>query len=406
MNSLLRSPWLILVIVLLASLAAPLNQFKVPPVLPILMDAFRQSAGKAGLLMSVFAITGLLLAIPAGFIFQRLGHRTTGLIAILSIVLGAALGACSRGMGTMLASRFIEGAGMGFMTVVAPAIIALWFPADQRGKAMGIWAIWVPLGSTLMLLLAPLLVDRWNWQAVWWCGCFYAAFVGLLYYFFIQSPPEPFLNQDRTAPPNPLTGRELRGVLRNRDLWLISILFGCFNFVFMAFMTWAPTFLHEIRGVSLSKASQIVSLVAVLSLVSCPTAGWISDRINSRKLICVLPMIPMAVLFPLSSSLKVELFPLLVIALGFIAGFVPTGVLAAGVEAAGDERLGGMAMAVIQIGQNSGMLLGPLVFGWMVESMGGWQIAFWTLAPISAMGAVAGWIAKMKQGQNKTESQE
>jgi MFS family permease len=117
-------------------------------------------------------------------------------------------------------------------------------------------------------------------------------------------------------------------------------------------------------------------------------------------------MIPMAVLFPLSSSLKVELFPLLVIALGFIAGFVPTGVLAAGVEAAGDERLGGMAMAVIQIGQNSGMLLGPLVFGWMVESMGGWQIAFWTLAPISAMGAVAGWIAKMKQGQNKTESQE
>jgi MFS family permease len=198
-----------------------------------------------------------------------------------------------------------------------------------------------------------------------------------------------------------LTGRELRGVLRNRDLWLISFLFGCFNFVFMAFMTWAPTFLHEIRGASLSDASLMVSLVAVLSLVSCPTAGWISDQIHSRKVICVLPMILMMLLFPLTFSVKAELFLPLVIALGFIGGFVPTGVLAAGVEVVGDERLGGMAMAVIQIGQNSGMLLGPLVFGWMVESMGGWPSAFWTLAPVSGIGAIAGWIAKMKQGDKK-----
>ena len=398
LNSLLRSPWFILVIVLLTSVAAPLNQFKVPPVLPLLMEAFSQSAGRAGLLMSVFAITGLILAIPAGFIFQRLGYRTTGAIAVLSIILGAALGAFSRDVGTMLASRFIEGAGMGFMTVLAPAIIAMWFPADQRGKAMGIWATWVPLGSTVMFLLAPLLAGRWNWQAVWWFGCFYGLFVGLLYYFFLPPPPEPLLNKATPAPPRPLTGRELRGVLRNRDLWLISILFGCFNYVVMAFITWTPTFLHEHRGASLGKASLMVSLMAVLPLVSCPLAGWISDRVHSRKVICVLPMVLMALLWPLSSSVDADLFLALVIVLGFITGFVPTGVLAAGVEAVGDERLGGMAMAVIQVGQNSGMLLGPLVFGWMVESMGGWQIAFWSLTPVSAIGAIASWMAKMKPG--------
>lgn len=398
LNSLLRSPWFILVIVLLTSVAAPLNQFKVPPILPLLMEAFSQSAGRAGLLMSVFAITGLILAIPAGFIFQRLGYRITGAIAILSIILGAALGAFSRDVGTMLASRFIEGAGMGFMTVLAPAIIAMWFPTDQRGKAMGIWATWVPLGSTVMFLLAPLLAGHWNWQAVWWFGCFYGLFVGLLYYLFLPPPPGPLLNKATPAPPRPLTGRELRGVLRNRDLWLISILFGCFNYVFMAFMTWAPTFLHELRGASLGNASLMVSLMAMLPLVSCPLAGWISDRVHSRKVICVLPMVLMALLWPLSFSVDAELFLALVVVLGFITGFVPTGVLAAGVEAVGDERLSGMAMAVIQVGQNSGMLLGPLVFGWMVESMGGWQIAFWSLTPVSAIGAIASWMAKMKPG--------
>ena len=401
LNSLLRSPWFILVIVLLTSVAAPLNQFKVPPILPLLMEAFSQSAGRAGLLMSVFAITGLILAIPAGFIFQRLGYRTTGAIAILSIILGAALGAFSKDVGTLLASRFIEGAGMGFMTVLAPAIIAMWFPTDQRGKAMGIWATWVPLGSTVMFLLAPLLAGRWDWQAVWWFGCFYALFVGLLYYFFLPPPPGPLLNKATPAPPRPLTGRELRGVLRNRDLWLISILFGCFNYVVMAFITWTPTFLHEHRGASLGKASLMVSLMAMLPLVSCPLAGWISDRVHSRKVICVLPMVLMALLWPLSSSVDADLFLALVVVLGFITGFVPTGVLAAGVEAVGDERLGGMAMAVIQVGQNSGMLLGPLVFGWMVESMGGWQIAFWSLTPVSAIGAIASWMAKMKPGPPK-----
>ncbi len=66
-----------------------------------------------------------------------------------------------------------------------------------------------------------------------------------------------------------------------------------------------------------------------------------------------------------------NLFLVLAAGIGFAGGFVPTGVFSAGVEVVGDERVAGMAMAVIQIGQNSGMLLGPLVFGWAVQSGGG-----------------------------------
>jgi predicted MFS family arabinose efflux permease len=76
----LGSPWFILLVVLLTSIAAPLTQFKVPPVMPLLMEAFRQPAGVAGWLMSIFAVTGLLLAIPAGFIFQQIGYRPTGFV--------------------------------------------------------------------------------------------------------------------------------------------------------------------------------------------------------------------------------------------------------------------------------------------------------------------------------------
>ena len=392
----MRSPWFILIIILLASLAARLNQFKVPPVMPLLMEAFGVSAAQAGLLMSLFAITGLFLAIPAGFIFQRLGYRLTGMIAILSLVIGAGWGALSPGFDIMLASRFIEGAGMSLMSVVAPAVIALWFSPASRGKAMGIWAVWVPLGSTIMFLLAPTLAGRWNWPGVWWFGCFYAVSVGFLYLVFLKSKTAHSPDPKGGASSGRMPDHGLAKVLSNRDLWLTSLLFCCFNFVFIAFITWAPTFLHQVRGISMPRAAFLVSLTTILTIIACPTSGWVSDRIGTRKWVAVIPMALIAPLFPLSFSAGEMGFLALAILVGFIGGFVPTGVFSGAVETVGDERLSGMAMAVIQIGQNAGMLLGPLVFGWVIESGGGWQMAFWVLTPVSILGAVAGWISRIR----------
>jgi predicted MFS family arabinose efflux permease len=392
----MRSPWFALIIILLASMAAPLNQFKVPPVMPLLMGAFGVSAAQAGLLMSLFAITGLFLAIPAGFIFQKLGYRLTGMIAILSLVVGAGWGAFSRGFDIMLASRFVEGAGMSLMSVVAPAVIALWFSPESRGKAMGIWAVWVPLGSTIMFLLAPTLAGRWNWPGVWWFGCFYAVLVGFMYLVFLKSKSAHSPNPKGEVSSGRMPDHGLAKVLSNRDLWLTSLLFCCFNFVFIAFITWAPTFLHQVRGISMARAAFLVSLTTILTIIACPTSGWVSDRIGTRKWVAVIPMVLMAPLFLLFFSAGETGFLALVILLGFIGGFVPTGVFSGAVEMAGDERLSGMAMAVIQIGQNAGMLLGPLVMGWLIESGGGWQTAFWVLAPVSVLGAVAGWMSRIR----------
>ncbi len=107
-------------------------------------------------------------------------------------------------------------------------------------------------------------------------------------------------------------------------------------------------------------------------------------------------MILLMILWPVTFFVGEGGFLPLVIAMGLVGGFVPTGVFSAGVEAVGDERLAGMAMAVIQVGQNAGMLMGPLAFGGIVEAAGGWQIAFWMLVPVCAVGAMAGWMARMR----------
>jgi MFS family permease len=296
----------------------------------------------------------------------------------------------------MLISRVIEGLGMSFMIVVAPATIAVLFPADKRGTPMGIWATWVPLGSTITFVVAPVLVVRWNWQAVWWFGCLFAAAGWVLYYFFIKPAPDQSAWTGSSTGLEGVTGRDLAPVLRNRDLWLMSFLFCCFNLAFIAFVTWTPTFLNAIRGISLARASLLMSMLTVSTVVSLPISGWISYRVGSRKLVCATPMILLMILWPLAFFASEGGFLPLVIAMGLIGGFVPTGVFSAGVETVGDERLAGMAMAAIQVGQNAGMLMGPLAFGWIVEATGGWQIPFWMLVPTCAVGAIAGWMAKIR----------
>jgi MFS family permease len=391
-----RSGFFSVFVLLIASVAVPLNQFKVPPILPVLMDAFSLSVARAGLLMSLFAVTGLVLALPAGFIFQKLGYRVTGSLAIGAVIVGASLGAVSTTADMMLTSRVIEGVGMALMTVVAPAVISMWFAADQRGAPMGIWATWVPLGSTMMLVAGPLLVFRWGWRSVWWSGCLFAVVGWLLYYFFVKTAPQQFVGKGNSAASESLTGRDLGPVLRNRDLWLISFLFCCFNLAFIAFVTWTPTYLNAIRGMTLPHASMLISILTLCTMVSLPISGWLSDRLGSRKLVCVTPMILLMVLWPMALFISEGGFLPVLIAIGLVCGFVPTGVFSASVEAIADERLAGMAMAVILVGQNAGMLLGPFSFGWLVGATQGWQIAFSMLIPVSGLGAIAGWMAKMR----------
>jgi MFS family permease len=104
----------------------------------------------------------------------------------------------------------------------------------------------------------------------------------------------------------------------------------------------------------------------------------------------------MAVVMPLIAVMGTGALIVPVIAQGLFGGLVPTNVFSAGVEVVKDERLGGLAMGVIMVGQNAGMLLGPIVFGVLVESAGGWQVAFGSLAIMCLLGALAGWLAKAR----------
>jgi hypothetical protein len=52
-------------------------------------------------------------------------------------------------------------------------------------------------------------------------------------------------------------------------------------------------------------------------------------------------------------------------------------------------------MGVVSMGMNLGVVLGPTVFGMLVQSMG-WATAGYWLIPVSLLGFVAAWLVKVR----------
>ena len=381
--------WVILAVVYLASVAAPLNQFKVPPIMPVLMQELGIDLARAGSLMSVIALVGLILALPAGILLQRIGPRASGLLALGFMVAGAALGALAGSYNNLLASRVVEGVGIGLIGVIAPATIAMWFPLARQGVPMGIWATWVPVGSVLMYNLAPALAAARGWQAVWWLGAGFALITMLLYALLMRRPP--------AAEPEeqPRPSLDLRAALANRDIWLLALAFACFNLALIGLATFYPTFLVEARGYPLSQAAFVTSIATLVVLFSAPLAGVISDRIGSRRLVVAIPFLVLAILFIFPCRVSGWQITAVMVVQGLAAGAIATATFAAAPEVMRKPQWAGLGLAVILIGQNLGQLIGPALLGQLIGRVG-WIAAGYVLIPICLLGFASAWLVRVR----------
>jgi MFS family permease len=392
--------WVVLFSIYIATLAAPLNQFKVPPLMPILMDAFKLSYAGAGRLMSIFSIMGFVLAIPAGFIVRRIGIKATGMIALGATMAGAAMGASAHTPALLFSGRFIEGVGMGLIMVAGPSAISLWFPADKRALPMGIWASSVGIAYIAALILAPPLAATYNWQAVWWVGTAVAAIAFVIFCAFFRLPKPEEMSEVATQAGLAIVddgSASLARAMANRDLWLLGITFGCFNIVILGINSFYADYLNTVRQYSLANASFISSLVMVASIFCGLLSGHVSDRLGSRKFLIVGPLALIGALFFLPFNITGWMIPAFTIALGILAGPIVPVLLATVPEVMPSIRLAGMGTAVAMLCQNFGMFLGPIVFGQMLELTNkNWALTGYAMIPICAIGVVTASLARIR----------
>ncbi|MEM8855242.1 MAG: MFS transporter [Pseudomonadota bacterium] len=120
------------------------------------------------LALSAFLLTG-------GAAGDMFGKRRIFAIGIAVFAAASMLCAIAPTVETLIAARTLKGLGAALMVPGSLALIAVNFPEEERGRAVGIWAAASGITSALGPILGGLLIDLGSWRAVFYINIPFAA---------------------------------------------------------------------------------------------------------------------------------------------------------------------------------------------------------------------------------------
>ena len=134
--------------------------------LPTLQEEFDASASTLQWMVDAYLLVFAGLLLVFGTLGDRLG-RKLALQSGISIFGLASLGAVfASSAGEVIAIRSLMGVGAALIMPATLSIIANVFPPEERGKAIGIWAALAAVGIGLGPLAGGLLIEWFDWSAV------------------------------------------------------------------------------------------------------------------------------------------------------------------------------------------------------------------------------------------------
>jgi EmrB/QacA subfamily drug resistance transporter len=134
--------------------------------LPTLQAEFDASASTLQWMVDAYLLVFAGLLLVFGTLGDRLG-RKLALQSGIAIFGLASLGAVfAQSAGEVIAIRSFMGVGAALIMPATLSIIANVFPPEERGKAIGIWAALAAVGIGLGPLAGGLLIDWFDWSAV------------------------------------------------------------------------------------------------------------------------------------------------------------------------------------------------------------------------------------------------
>ncbi len=152
--------------------------------------------------------------------------------------------------------------------------------------------------------------------------------------------------------------------------------------------TYYPTYLKAIQGFDLATASLVTSIKMIVVIITAPLVGWLVDRVGSPRRIILWSFVALAGFMALPFSITGWMIPMSMVLLGILAGAIPTCTFTSVPELSGKDVPASIGMGVILIGQNLGQLLGPVIFGGLVQTLG-WTAAGLSTIPVLLVGYLA-----------------
>jgi MFS family permease len=288
------------------------------------MQGLRMDSATGGLLASLTLLASAAGGTLFGVLADRVGRARALRASILVYSVFTAACGLSQTVLQLAVFRMLLGIGMGGEWACGAALVAETWPAEHRGKALGImqsaWAVGYAFAAAVTAILLP----RFGWRAVFFAGILPA----LATLWIRRRVPEPEIWVRSRAEPS-TSGPRLREIFsgRNRQNVVVATLMNAGTmFAWWGLFTWIPSYLklppeRGGAGLTVLDSSLWIIVLTVGQWLGYVSFGFIADRAG-RKRAYLLYLLAAAAIVPVYGFVR---DPRVLLLLGPFLGFFGTG---------------------------------------------------------------------------------
>lgn len=354
----------------------------------------------AGVIAVGYAIVQLgngFIAPLTGWCCDRYGTRAVSRTGSLVTAGGFALAALTTNEGHFVGAVVVIALGCsaaGIMPLTVAAVQAL---PERRTLALGLLPSGVALGGLAVPLVA-LALERLGWRVTFLVVAGVIAVVGYAASVVLpheRAAPRVLPAGSPEEPATPLPGppgagrdHDLRTAIRTAAFWLLVVGHGSALVAVSAINLHLVPLLTHHHGLSLATAGLAVAAMSVAQLVAQVVTGLIGDRVDKRRLAAGCMLVQTAVLVVMATASGFGVLVAAAVVHGLAWGLRGPAMTAMRTDYFGLTSFGtimGWSMGFVSLG----LVLGPLLVTAVEAGPGGYPLALYLLAAVTAVGMVA-----------------
>lgn len=221
--------------------------------LPLIRDDLDLTDADMGLVASVLTLVYGLLVPIAGLLGDRVSKKK---IIIISLIIWSSATLLT-GFSTLLAELIFlrsvaTGGGEAFYSPSANAVISANHDDRTRATALSLHQTSLYVGVIFSGYIAGVFAEMYGWRNTFYIFGGFGILLGVVLYFRMEEDKiikTAFKSDEISA-----IKESVYMFWRNRTAVLLTFAFAGMQFVGIGFLTWMPTFLHEVFGFSLARS--------------------------------------------------------------------------------------------------------------------------------------------------------
>ena len=264
-----------------------------------LMTEFHVSASLMSFMTASFLYAYAIMQIPSGLLCDRFGTRKVLSIAILVCAISTLIFQATHNFYFAILTRLAVGASAACAFIVPLTLTAHWLPAKRFALVAGLVQLMGCMGALIGGKPIAILTETLGWRT----SLYYAAIIGFalsaLVWTIIRDYPNKSPHKDHHEIEIENEWERLKSVLSHKQIWYIGFVgFCCWAPIGAMAELWGVDYISELEHISTSDAAGQIGIVWIAVALGSPLAGWLSNKIKSRKL----PLIVCAVTALISTS--------------------------------------------------------------------------------------------------------